>query len=80
MRIILILSYFYTIVFNSYTLSQLSFNMALFKLYIIYYISLKWNFEDKISENKLKNKMSRNVKIKLIDYKRNWVKKVDSKK
>lgn len=37
---------------------------------MIYHIYLKWNFEDKISENKVKNEVFIKIKIEFTDYKR----------
>lgn len=55
---------------NFYALSQLYHNIALLKPYIIYYISPKSNFENEINRNKVEDKVFANIKIKLIDYKR----------
>lgn len=46
------------------------------KAYIAYYILLKKNFDNKLNEKKI----SKDIKIELIDYKKNKLKKIDSKK
>lgn len=40
---------------------------------------LERNFKDKVSRNKVKNKAFKDVRIELIDYKKDWVKKVSLK-
>lgn len=84
MGIIFILSYFYTTISNFYVLFQSSFNTALFKPYMTCHIFFEKNLENKISENKVsenkvEDKVSRDVGIDMIDYEKDWVKKVDSK-
>lgn len=44
--------------------------MVLFKPYMLYYISLKSNLKNKISRNKVENEIFGDVKIELIDNKR----------
>ena len=55
-------------VITSYVLSQSSFNIAPSKPYIVPHISSEWNLEDKISENKLEDEVSRNNRMESIDY------------
>lgn len=50
--------------------------MVLFKLYISYYISLKPNLKNKISGNKVENEIFGDIKIELIDNKKDWVKEI----
>lgn len=37
---------------------------------MVCHISLKWNFEDEISGNKVENKVFKDVKMESIDYRR----------
>lgn len=44
---------------------------------------LEWNWwiirKIELNKNNAKNEVSRDIEIELIDYKRNWVKEIDSK-
>ena len=78
--IIPILSHFYIAVSNFYVMSQSSLNIAPSKPYIVYHICFKWNFEDKVNENEIEDEVSGEVKMELINYKKDWVGEIDSKR